>query len=307
MGGLMVVVDSHCDTATTIAEGQSLFDSKGHWSLKRARKYSGFVQFFAAFVPPEETNPEQYCLTLLDGMEQEIENNRDCICKATCYETMQQGLQDNKVVAFLTVEGGFGSDPAMVQTLYEKGVRCMSLSWNEDTPLCGGVLGTGKGVSELGRKVVREMNRLGMVIDVSHASDQSFYDLAKMTEKPLLATHSNSRSICDHPRNLTDEQFQMICEMDGMVGLNCYPLFLNQTKEADVTDLLRHIEHFLTLGGEKCIGFGADFDGIDFCMKDFNGIQDYEFLYESLCRFYSENIVNAIFCENYLRFLKNYF
>ncbi len=301
----MVIVDSHCDTATKLAKGESLFDSKGHWSLKRAMKYQGFVQFFAAFIPPEEPSPQKRCLTLLDAMEQEIENNSDLICKATNYQELQEGLKDNKTVAFLTVEGGFGSDVSMVQTLYEKGVRCMSLSWNEDTPLCGGVLGTGIGVTELGRKAVKEMNRLGMLIDVSHASDKSFYDLAELTEKPLIASHSNSRRICSHPRNLTDEQFQMICEMDGMVGLNTYPLFLNEKGEADITDFLRHLEHFLALGGKNCIGLGADFDGIDSCMKNFIGIQDYEFLYETLCQFYSEELVKSLFCKNYIRFLKN--
>ena len=301
----MIIVDSHCDTATKLVEGESLFDSKGHWSLKRALKYQGFVQFFAAFIPPEEPNPENRCVILLDALEKEIEKNPNLICKATNYEELRKGLKENKIVAFLTVEGGFGSDLSMVETLYEKGVRCMSLCWNEDTPLCGGIFGKGTGVTELGRKAVKEMNRLGMLIDVSHASDKSFYELAELTEKPLIATHSNSRSICSHKRNLTDEQFQMICKMGGMVGLNGYPLFLNKKGEADVTDFLRHLEHFLALGGKDCLGLGADFDGIDSCMKDFCGIQDYNFLYETLCRFYSEELVNALFCENYIRFLKN--
>ncbi len=302
----MIIVDSHCDTATKLLEGKSLFDSKGHWDLKRALQYQGFVQFFAAFVPPEEPNPQKRCLMLLDALEQEMKNNQELICKATNYDELQKGMKEKKIVALLAVEGGFGSDLSMVQTLYEKGVRCMSLSWNEDTPLCGGVLGKGTGVTDLGKKAVKEMNRLGMLIDVSHASDQSFYDFAELAEKPLVATHSNSRSICSHPRNLTDEQFQIIRDMGGMVGLNCYPPFLNEKGEADVNDLLRHLEHFLALGGENCIGLGADFDGIDFCMKNFCGIQDYEFLHETLCRFYSEELVNALFCENYITFLKNH-
>lgn len=301
----MIVVDSHCDTAVKLMEGVSLFESEGHWDLKRAAQYRGFVQFFAAFVSPEYSDPGQRCLALLQAIRQEIQNHREKIGIATNYADVEYGLRNNRTVALLAVEGGFGSDVSMVEKLYQEGVRCMSLSWNEDTPLCGGVFGTEGGVTELGKHAVAEMERFGILLDVSHASDQSFYELCGLTSRPFLATHSNSRTICPNLRNLTDEQFIVICRRGGMVGLNCYPLFLNGTKKAEVDDLRRHLEHFWSLGGENCVGLGCDFDGIDCCMNGFCGIQDYEFLYETLCKFYSEKLVKSLFYGNYLRFLQN--
>lgn len=302
----MVVVDSHCDTALRLLNGDSMRNSLGHWSLKRAKHYDGFVQIFAAFVSPEYQDSAQRCLALLDSLEREIDKNSDIICKATSYQDIDVGLKENKTVALLAVEGGFGSDLSMVKILYDKGVRCMGLCWNQDTPLCGGVLGKGGGVTTLGKKAVEQMNYYGFFIDVSHCSDQSFFDLTCISEKPLIATHSNSRKICDNPRNLTDEQFVLIRDMGGMVGLNPYPLFLNGTKEADVKDFIRHLDHFLELGGESCIGLGCDFDGIEFCMNNFEGIQNYDYLYESLRLYYPDELVNNLFCGNYLRFFKNY-
>lgn len=302
----MVIVDSHCDTSLRLLNGDSLFDCPGHWSLERANQYDGFVQVFAAFVSPEYEDCASRCLSLLDALENEIEKNRDKMIKASTYPQIKNGLDEKKTVALLSVEGGFGHDLSMVERLHEKGVRCMSLCWNDDTPLCGGVLGKGGGVTKLGKEAMKRMNQFGFLTDVSHCSDQSFFDLVSLSEKPLVATHSNSRAVCDNPRNLTDEQFVLIRDMGGMVGLNPYPLFLNGTKEADANDLLRHLDHFLELGGEKCIGLGCDFDGIEFCMKNFDGIQNYEFLYEFLCRFYPDELVNSLFCENYLRFFEKY-
>ncbi|MDY4976427.1 MAG: dipeptidase [Clostridia bacterium] len=302
----MFVFDSHCDTACRLAKGEGLLCCGGHWSLERARQYEGFVQFFAAFVPPEEPDPAARCLTLLDAVEREVEQNADKISKVTCWQETKHALKEGKTAAFLTVEGGFGKDCSMVERLYQKGVRCMSLCWNQDNDLCGGIEGKGGGVTRLGRQAVEEMNRLGMILDVSHCSEQSFFDFASLVQKPLIATHSNAREVCPHPRNLTREQFCVIRDMGGMVGLNLYPPFLRDRGGADVTDLVRHIEYFLSLDGENCIGLGADFDGIDCCMKGVCGIQDYSFLYEELCRYFQESLVKRLFCENYISFLKNH-
>lgn len=301
----MLIFDSHCDTASRILEGSSLWENSVHWSLKRAKEYSGFIQFFAAFMPPEEKDPSGYCLRLLDALDQEIEQYSEYIHKVTCYRNMKKTLEQGKIAAFFTIEGGFGTDIAMVEKLFQKGVRCMGLCWNEDNALCGGAHGGGIGLTALGKEAVNEMNRLGMVVDVSHCSEQSFYDLASCVQKPLIATHSNARAVCSHKRNLTDEQFCVIRDRGGMVGLNLYPPFLSDSGSANMTDFLRHLEHFLSLGGEKSLGLGADFDGIDCCMEGVCGIQDYSALYEFLCRYYKETVVKGIFCENYISFVKN--
>lgn len=299
---IMIVVDSHCDTAGRLLQGETLASCKGQWSLERARKYSGFVQFFAAFIPPEEQQPEAYCMALLDAVTDELHHNG--LRAATAYRTLETDLTQNGFSCLLAVEGGCGDRLETVERLFQKGVRVMSLCWNEDTPWCGGCQGEGGGLTAAGRKAVAEMNRLGMLMDVSHCSDQSFADLAALSQKPLIATHSNAREICPHPRNLTREQFCMIRDRGGMVGLNLYPPFLSGSDCAVISDLLRHIDYFLSLGGEDHIGFGADFDGIDSCMFPVSGIESYEWLSHELEKHYSESIVKKLFYENYFTFLK---
>ena len=301
----MIVFDSHCDTACRLASGEDFWHCTGQWSLERSRQYDGFVQFFAAFVNPDDQKPADRCFTLLHAMERELKKNAAHISKVTCYQEMKAAIEEGKVAAFFTVEGGFGDDCSVVERLYDKGVRCVGLCWNQDNALCGGISGAGKGLTPLGKQAVAELNRFGMIVDVSHCSEQSFYDLAQLANRPLIATHSNAREICSHPRNLTREQFCTIRDKGGMVGLNLYPPFLRERGAADVTDLIRHIEYFLSLDGQNCIGLGADFDGIDDCMEGIHGIEDYRFLYEQLCRYYPESVVNQLFCENYISFVKN--
>jgi membrane dipeptidase len=146
-------------------------------------------------------------------------------------------VSQGKVAAFIGLEGGYPiqGDPARLELLFEVGVRYMTLTWNHSTswadasgdePQHGGLTATG-------RQVVREMNRLGMVVDVSHASDETFWDVLETTRAPIIASHSNARALCDHPRNLSDRMLRALAENDGVVGVSFVPGFLEQTYSAE--------------------------------------------------------------------------
>jgi membrane dipeptidase len=172
-------------------------------------------------------------------------------------------IGSSKFTAMLTIEGGavLAGDPAAVEVLAAKGVRMMTLTWNGANELCGG-FASGGGFTAVGREAVRRMEACGMAVDVSHLSDEGFFELCGFAEKPFVASHSNARAICSHPRNLTDDMFREIVMRKGLVGLNYYDTFiLDGGGSVRVEELLRHIHRFLELGGEDIIAIGSDFDG----------------------------------------------
>ena len=150
---------------------------------------------------------------------------------------------------------------------------------------------------ELGKEYVFEAQRLGMLIDVSHISDEAFWDIMEITQAPVIATHSNSRAVCNVSRNLTDEMFQAICKTGGVAGLNLYTDFLG--KNATLDTVCDHVEHWLELGGEKHIALGGDLDGCEDLPAGFAGVQDYPKLAQALLnRGISQQIVQDIFWNN---------
>ena len=167
---------------------------------------------------------------------------------------------------------------------------------------------SGEGLSQFGEKVVRQMNRLGMAIDVSHLSEKGFWDAAEISEKPFIASHSNAKSICSHKRNLSDEQIKEIINKKGFIGVNFYPPFLTDCDRCGIKDIIKHIEHILSLGGENNIGFGSDFDGVDYLPDGIEGAQDYYKIIDELLKLgYSEKLVRKISCENFINVLTSIF
>ena len=290
--------------------GESILDGKLHFTIDKVQKYKGAVQFFAAFIDPEFYDaPMKRCLAIIKHFEASIKQNSDKMTKVTNYREMTRALQEGKIASFLTVEGGEALDGGIecVQRLYDLGVRCLTLTWNFKNKIACGIFDDDKdeGVSEYGKEVIREMNRLNMLIDVSHIANRSFWDVMELSQKPVIATHSNSKAIADYRRNLTDAQFKAIVQSGGMVGLNMCALFLNISNKADVTDILKHIEHFLVLGGENHIGLGADFDGIDDTPDDIPSVDKMYLLADALCHEgYSNELIHKIMYKNYFSFIK---
>jgi len=220
---------------------------------------------------------------------------------------ISEQLEEKPIALFLTVEGGsvLGGDILWVDKLHGMGVKMMTLTWNGENGLCGGV-GSDKGFTAFGRQAVSRMEMLGMAVDVSHLNDTSFWQLCEFAEKPFCASHSNSRSVCSHPRNLTDGQFREIVRRGGVVGLNYHRGFVADGGNTNtIDDLLRHLYHFLELGGEDAIALGSDFDGAK--MPDYlDGIDKLPFLIDALERSgLSKPVADKVLFGNAARYLAN--
>ena len=228
----------------------------------------------------------------------------------------------------LTVEGGsaVAGDLKNIHHLRENGVRVMTLTWNGSNEIGrGGIAGEKIGLQEcneigsgvmsgdkfgltpFGKLAVKEMEKEGIVIDISHASEALFYDVAGNTERPFIATHSNSKVLCKHPRNLTDDQFRIICNRGGLVGLNYFKALLNDAPaKADIEDLFAHAEHFLSLGGADVVAMGSDFDGSDM-PHGITGLESVEDIANVFLRHnLPEALVDKIFFENAASFFKRF-
>lgn len=299
----MKIIDMHCDTISALLDnGGRLQKNTLHVDISRMAKYDAYVQFFAAFTAPEYIKSgKKRCFDIIDKFKCEMQNENTVFCKSSA--DMDIAISQNKVSAFLSVEGAdFIRSADDVYELYDMGVRCMNLTWNYSNALASGVLDDNAdyGLTPLGRDVVRTMNRLGMIVDVSHLSDRAFFDVANVCEKPFIASHSDLRSVCGNPRNLTDEQFKIICESGGGVGVNLYPQFLNASGKAGTDDIIRHIDGFLRLGGENHIGLGCDFDGVDYLPDKINSCADLKVvLFENLNHSIDKTVISKIFYGNF--------
>lgn len=310
------VFDLHCDTALALLgenanEAGSLFRNQYHIDLNRASSLPGYAQVFACFTTPEMAAWYQKTPTLMFEMElasimREIDKNRDLISLCYSAEDITENKTAGKMSAILSVEGpaGFGYDPALLEDLYKIGFRITTLGWNESNPLTGSHL-TGEGLSDLGREYVKEAQRLGMLIDVSHISDQAFWDIMDMTQAPVVATHSNSRGIHNVSRNLTDDMFLAICQTGGVAGINLYSHFIGKANDLD--SVVEHILHFLKLDPiGKHIALGGDLDGCDSLVSGFSGVQDYPALANRMLELgIDHQTVEDIFWNNALGVIQN--
>ena len=286
------VFDFHCDTVLGLLgedfnQPGSLRKNSLHIDLERAKALPGYCQCFACYTSPFQQERHNISPVLafereLVTLQREIDANSDLISLAYGPGDIKRNLEAGKMSAVLTLEGtaGIGYDPELLQDLHAIGFRVTSLGWNESNPLTGSNV-TGGGLTELGKEYVKEAQRLGILVDVSHISDEGFWDMIKITQAPIIATHSNSRSICGHSRNLTDDMFRAICETGGVAGINQCDEFIGENPTLD--SICDHIFHFLELDPSgKHIALGGDLDGVDKMSEGFDGIQSYPALAERL-------------------------
>ena len=280
------VFDLHCDTALAMLDRQArpfrkLRSNDGHIDLERGSRLDAYAQCFAMFTFPGFDEHYGHPVTevfdiALNNLLKELKENSDLAAQARTTAEVNANAAAGKVSAILTLEGpaGIGFDPARLEELAKIGFRISTLSWNESNPLTGSCV-TGGGLTDLGREYVRECQRLGILVDVSHISDEAFWDIMKITEAPVIASHSNSRSVYNVPRNLTDDMFRAICETGGTAGFNMYTGFIGEGR-VDLDTICDHMLHFLELNPEgTCISLGGDLDGCDETPDGFAGIQDY--------------------------------
>lgn len=264
----MKLIDLHCDTIL------SCLDSDGKVKLrkndlcidiKKLKKADSLAQFFAMFVDLDKYSaPMDRCLDMIDCFYNEIEENSADIAFAGSMKELKKNNSEGKISAFLTVEEGGVLEEKLrnLRILYKLGVRLITLTWNY--PNCIGYPNfrwehKDKGLTAFGEEVVAEMNRLGMIIDVSHLSDQGFYDVAELSGKPFIASHSNARAVTNHWRNLTDDMLRKLAEKGGVAGLNLEPEFLGDG--GSVEAMTRHVIHMINAAGIEAVAIGTDFDG----------------------------------------------
>lgn len=305
----MKVFDGHCDTISRVyRRGIRLRKNDGHLDLERMASAGSWAQFFAIFASKKHADRPLWEIFLgeYEAFCREMEANADLVIHCRTGEEAERAWAQGKQAAFLSVEGSELLDCSLekLEEAYKMGVRAVNLTWNYENAVSGtNVEGSEKGLTDHGRAFVRKMQELGMLVDVSHLSDPGFWDVIDLAEKPIFASHSNSRAVCPHTRNLTDEMFAALIKNGGVSGLNMCDEFVGE--DPDVDTLIRHVEHWCSLGGEKNISLGGDWDGIRTAPMGISGIQDVNKLAEGLLRLnYSESVVNGILSENLMRVVK---
>ncbi len=281
----MIIGDSHCDTLNEMADrGCGFWDGGCCVSGEKLAAYDGYIQFFACFISPRFYDaPMSRFVRLYEKYIEETDKNKDKIARCVCYEDMKRALEHRRIAAFLTLEGAEciqGADD--VDALYNMGVRVITLTWNYRNRLASGAFEKSGGLTRLGREVIKRMNTLGMHVDVSHLNEQSFYEVCEASAKPVFATHSCARAICDNKRNLTNSQILEIIRQGGYIGVSIYPFFLTNSDKADLHDFIRHIDLILSLGGENNIGIGSDFDGIECFPSGVDSCADLRYILEKM-------------------------
>lgn len=312
----MFICDCHCDTLTELyKKNASLYSNEQHFDIKRLIEIGGGLQFCAIFVPTHEFRYYgglRYTLSLLDKYNQEIKklhaDNIDVLPILTKEDA--KDAVNHKAATLLAIEEGGAIDGSLeaLRCLYELGLRAMTLTWSNRNDIADGINedGTGGGLTSFGRQVVSEMNRLGILVDISHIAPAGFWDVLETSSKPIIATHSNAKALCSHPRNLDDRQILAINENNGLIGITFAGQFLEEDyNKACIDSVYRHIDYMLNLmGNDEHIGFGSDFDGISHPPYNIKGVQDYKPLIEYLqSKNYSDATIAKITHQNVINLL----
>lgn len=299
--------DTHCDTAFELFHrNEALCDNTCHISLSHAKEYEKYVQLFAIWAnrrKDDETCWQEF-LQIADNFDRLIANENGTIARVTDKQTLDHALQNGQRAAILAVEDAriLAGDIDRLQTLYDKGVRCITLLWGGETCI-GGSHDTNVGLTDFGKLVTKLCFEIGIVPDISHASEQSTDDvieIAQACNKPFIATHSNSYSAYAHTRNLRDRHLKALMELGGTVGVSmcCSHLRNCSDKNAAIDDVVRHIDRYMELGAQDHLCFGCDFDGTDL-PTGMTNVGDLYAIAEALfTRGYSQELIDKIFWHN---------
>ena len=301
--------DGHCDTVSRcLRTGEGLDRAGGHIDLRRGGAFSAYAQFFALFYDSAGTAEAGLAIAARqrEFLMRELAANGERVIFCRTAEDVRRAVRRGRIAALLGIEGAelLDCDPARIDVAADWGARYVTLTWNHANALSGSNCdGADRGLTDRGRAFVRELYGRGILPDVSHLSDAGFWDVIGLGLGPVAATHSDSRALCGHPRNLTDAMFRAIGETGGVVGLNFYRAFVGPDG-GDFSQLLRHIDHFLELGGEDVLCFGGDLDGCDALCGGMRGLESVPRLYDACARHgYDRALLEKLFFQNWLRLL----
>lgn len=308
----LIVADGHCDTLLELVKtGRRLTNPSitGHVDLERLKKGNVRIQFFAAFIESayKPHNSIKRALQLIDRFHKEVESCDMSVSPGLKMRNIKKDLEKGKLIAVLGIEGGeaIDDDMAILRMFYRLGVRFMGLTWNQRNLLADGVAEriTGGGLTNFGIQVVREMNRLGMMIDLSHISERGFWDVLDKSTDPVMVSHANCQKLCNHPRNLSDDQITALAQKGGILGLSFVPEFLGEDKPC-IEEFMNHLDHVAGLVGTDCLALGSDFDGIDETPPGLHDCRCYPRITAKLLeRGYTKSEIRGIMGENMLRFM----
>lgn len=268
----MSFIDLHCDTISALFEqNKTLAENDLSVGIPTLRQGGVFCQFFAMYVRLQEFATPELAFKRVQEMYavflREMETNSGSICFARSAQELAANRRNGKISAFLTVEEGgiCGGDIGRLYTLYKMGVRLITLTWNFENvlgyPNSDDTAVMSQGLKPFGFEFVQTMNRLGMLVDVSHLSDGGFWDVARCSSKPFVASHSNARAVRDFRRNLTDAQLRALAEKGGVTGINFFHRFLGYDETGSVSQMVEHIKHIKKVAGIDVLAIGSDFDG----------------------------------------------
>lgn len=304
---MMRIFDGHCDTGTLLCEGKELYKNDLHLDISRMKSLEKYIQVFAAYTDITEisSTPMKHCLKILNKLRDEIEKNNGYISLIDSAECLAEVINGEKCGGILAIEGGeaLEGELSALKMFYDLGVRLITLTWNHANEIADGIgESRGRGLTKFGRQVVSAMEDMGILIDVSHLSVNGFWDVVECTKHPFCASHSCVKKLCNHPRNLDDDQIRAMIERDCVIGVNFYPLFLNNDGEASMDDVIRHIEYIVGMGGKNCVGLGSDFDGVEFLPDSITGAESMKGVAEALKNHgFSAKQTNKILFENFYR------
>ena len=311
------VIDMHCDTIPTLLRlKKSFVDNDMHISLNKMKEGNYLMQCFAMFVYLKKgISPFETCNRYMDYYDKVMEENSDVICKVTTVEEILENRKKGKMSGLLTIEEGEVIEGSLekLEHFYQRGARMMTLTWNfdnqlahpnylyEDPPRAD----SERGLTPLGFEVINRMWELGMIVDISHLNDAGIYDILNCARKPIVASHSNARAVCDFPRNLTDDMIRRLKDNHGIMGINYCPDFISKNPEGDqIADIVKHIKHIVSVADVNTVALGSDFDGIPTPV----GMSDCtktRVLYQALKQEgFTEEDIDKIFYKNFLRVLK---
>ena len=317
--GRIITLDSHCDTPMFFSEGftADMFAQRTNKVLVDLPKMrEGFLDasIMVAYLKQGERDEESLLAAtakadrILTQIEEMVAANCTAVDIAYAPADIARLKHNGKKAIMLGIENGYaiGKDLGQLEHFAKRGIVYMTLCHNGDNDICDSAKGNAEhgGLSQFGEKVVQEMNRLGIMVDMSHAAEPSFYDALEVSRKPIVCSHSSARALCDHPRNLTDEQMKALAQKGGVAQVTMYNGFLRTDGQATIQDAVEHLNHMVNIMGIEHVGIGTDFDGDGGVPGMANASEVINFTRSLLQERYSEEQIQMIWGGNFLRVME---
>ena len=301
-------LDTHCDTPMFFPQGVR-FDHREPRILTDLHKMTEGrldATIMVAYLPQPTEQPTAFADNIFDQIEKIVSKNNRYLSLARTPDELWENKRAGRKSIMIGIENGIALDGKIenLQHFAERGIVYMTLCHNGDNDICDSASRSNQthgGVSAFGEQVIREMNRLGILVDMSHAGEKSFYDALDISAKPIVCSHSSARALCDHPRNLTDDQMRALAAKGGVAQTTIYNGFLRRDGEATIRDVIEHLEHAIDVMGIDHVGLGTDFDGDGGVPGLANASELINFTRQLLARRYSEEEIQKIWGGNFLR------